>query len=488
LAADPIQRDIGRGVAWVGLASALVALCDIAALAVILKLWVSRHEFGLVSVVVTLFGALQLVGEAGLPAAVVGRDEPDDDRLSTMYWVGLAIGAALYAVVWFAAPLVASLHGDPVIASLFRVVGLVVLIRPLYTTHGGVMRRALGFRRISALRMVANVVELVAKVGSAAAGAGLWCFAFGPLARELVYAIGYSALSRWHPRLTCQPRRIVDDFRFGMRSTGGELVFQLYSNFDYQVVSYVFGAAALGIYRAAYELVLEPVRFVSNVVTVVAFPAFARLRDNRAAVLDQLVRFARQNLIVVLLLVAVVLAASEEVLLVVLGPGYASAATAARILALVGVLRALSHLGPPLLDGLGRPDLTLRYQLTAAVVLATSFIAFAELGSSFRAVAVAWAVGYPLAFAYLASLALAQLGVTAGALLRPLARIALAIAGAAVAGVALRAAALAMGWPPGARLAVTATGVLVSAFVLLYLLEGLSPRSIIATLRQRSQP
>ncbi|HWU87773.1 MAG TPA: oligosaccharide flippase family protein, partial [Kofleriaceae bacterium] len=430
------KRTIDRGIAWVGLASSLVALFDLVALALILHYWVTTKEFGDVSVVVTLFGALQLAAELGLPAAVVQRDDPDDDRLSTVFWLGLAAGAAQYALVFAAGPLVGRLHGEPIVGDLFRGAGLVLLIRPHYTTHQALLRRRLQFKELSSVRMAANTVEFATKLGAAVAGAGVWCFALGPIARELTYAIGVPLRARWRPRRVCRPRLVAADLRFGMRATGGELLFQLYSNLDYQVVAYAFGTTSVGLYRAAKELVLEPVRFVSNVVTVVAFPAFARLRGDRAAVIEQYVAFTRQNLVVVLLLLSVVVVAAEDVLSVVLGTRYAAAAGAARILAIVGVFRALSHLGPPLLDGLGRPDLSLRYHVTAATVLSALFLGAAAIGDGFFAVAAAWAAGYPLAFGVLSWMVLSQLELTPLAYVRRVGRIAGWIAMAAAAGFA----------------------------------------------------
>ncbi|HWO22296.1 MAG TPA: oligosaccharide flippase family protein [Kofleriaceae bacterium] len=476
------KRSVARGIAWVGLASSLVALFDLVALALILNFWVSAQEFGAVSIVVTAFGALQLAAELGLPAAIVGRADPDDDRLSTIFWIGILAGLAEYGLVFAAAPLIARAHGEAIVGPLFRVAGIVLLIRPLYTTHQALLRRSLRFPELSAVRMAANAVELCTKVGSALAGAGVWCFALGSIARELVYAIGVPLRARWRPRRVLRPRLVRPDFRFGMRSTGGELLFQLYSNLDYQVVAYAFGTTSVGIYRAAKELVLEPVRFVSNVVTVVAFPTFARLRDDRPAVVEQYVAFTRQNLAAVLGLLSVVVVAGEDVLGVLLGAQYAAAADAARILAIVGVFRALSHLGPPLLDGLGRPDQSLRYHVTAALVLSVAFVAATHLGETFFAVSVAWAVAYPIAFAVLMGMVFTHLEVSVFAYLRRVGRLVLCIVAAAGAG--LVAHHLAAELRAGVRLALSAGVMLGMGATLLALYEGFSPRAIVRALRR----
>ena len=479
---DPARRSVARGVAWVAVAASLVAVLDLAALALILRTWVTTAEFGTVSIVVTVFAALHLIREAGLPAALVQREDADEDKRSTVFWLGCASGVAVYAVVWCVAPWIAAAHAQPVIAPLFRVVGLMLVIRPLYAVQDALLRRDLRFRELSTVRIAANAVEFAVKLGVAIGGGGLWAFALGPLAREVTYAIGVPLQARWRPRWICRPRMLGADLRFGLRATGGELLYQVYSNFDFQVVAYTWGPAALGLYRAAYDMVLEPVRFVSGVVTVVAFPTFARLRHDRAAIAAQFIAFCRQNLVIVLLVVGIIVVAAADLLEGLFGIEYVVAAPAARILAVVGVLRALGHLGPPLLDGVGLPGLTLRYQVVATVTLSTMFVIAANVGTSFTAIAVAWAVGYPLAFALLWATVLGELGLGVLAYLRRIHRIpaVIALASAAAAGVH---SALPDGGA-GIRIAVTALTVLGVGLSLLAWLEGITPRAIARSLRR----
>ena len=95
-------------------------------------------------------------------------------------------------------------------------------------------------------------------------------------------------------------------------------------------------------------------------------------------------------------------------LILTLFPKYDGAAPAVRILCAVAVLRAIGFVAPPLLDGVGFPQRTLRYMIVAAIAMPASYIIGAiTLGDTlgFESVAVAWAVGYPIAFIVLIWLA-----------------------------------------------------------------------------------
>lgn len=150
-----------------------------------------------------------------------------------------------------------------------------------------------------------------------------------------------------------------------------------------------------------------------------------------------------------------------------------------RILCFVGILRSLGFLGPPLLDGLGRPELTLRYMIAAAVCTTGGYIIGAEvLGDQFKAmsVAIAWAVFYPLAFGILAYLVVKTIHLDTRRFLAETWGI---IACNAIAGVAAFLAQLACGGLPAwARMIVV---IVVLGGVLIPLLDkwqGLSFRSM----------
>src|SRR5690606_14960025 len=212
------------------------------------------------------------------------------------------------------------------------------------------------------------------------------------------------------PRLVFKPREVVQYIRFGIRTASSQVLYQLYTNLDYPIVGYYFGAWANGIYAGAYFFVLEPVKTIANVVIDVAFPTFARLRNDPPQLVDQFIKFTRLNLIAVLpFIVLIVLVLPEFLRVFYVGSKWTEfdvpyVVQAANILCLVGLLRALGFLGPPLLDGIGHPERTLRYMVIAAITVPGMFVLSANvLGDhvGFLSVAIGWAVGYPIAFAAL---------------------------------------------------------------------------------------
>lgn len=460
-----------RGLKWHGAAGSLVGVLDFAGVVIVLALWVTPEQYGAVALAMMFFPVLDVAGDLGLSAAVIQRDDHSPERIATVFWMCLGTSLALCGLLALFAPRWAALHGQPAIGAMLLAWGGKLVFQNCYLIPQALLRRDLRFRELATVRIVANLVELAAKLGLAALGAGLWCFVGARLCNVLCTGLGTQWCRPWRPALTFRPRAAAAWARFGLSTSASQLLFHLYTNADYAVVSLWFGRAATGLYKIAYELALEPVRMLTNTVGEVAFPVLARLRTDRAALIEQFVTFSRVSLAAVLPFVALILAGADEILVLAWGPVWADAAGAARLLCLVGALRAFSAVIPPLLDGIGRPGLTLAYMSTASIVVPACLVAAAAmLGGrlGWTSVAVGWAVGYPIAVAVLLWLSLRELELSLGGWLTGVAAVpacvSVALVGATAAGWL---AALVVPATPLLRLAVVA-GVLAGSVALLY--------------------
>jgi O-antigen/teichoic acid export membrane protein len=451
-----IEARVRRGTAWVGLAAAAVGALDVVALVVMLRRWVTAEELGVATLAVALFPVLELLADCGLVTALVQRHETDEPTLSGVFWLNILFALGLLAVLAVVGPLFGRFHGHPVVGQLLIGYGVKLVLQSTWTIPNALLKRELRFKELALIRIGANLGDLAGKVGFAAAGHPIWCFVAGQLCHAVIYTVAVHAVRRWRPGLALRPRAVLGHFRFGAQATSAQLLFQFYSNFDYQVVGHVFGATALGIYRVAYDLVLYPVHFLSGITTDVALPAFARLRLESSRLVAQFLAFARQNLLLTLPAVVLVLVEADD-LLVTFFPRCTGGAAVARVLCLVGLLRSMSLLFPPLLDGLGRPGAYLRVAaLTAAVMPIAFVVAALTAGQSLgmMAVALAWAAVYPLAFAVLARLGLSLMGLPIGDYLRRAGAVVAMAAGTLLPALVLRWAGT--GWAPATRLVAVA--------------------------------
>jgi O-antigen/teichoic acid export membrane protein len=472
-----MQKSVNRGLAWIGVASSLVGVLDVVATLLILNFWIGTEDYGVVTKCIWIFPILDVATD--LTTAVIQHESYDQRTASAVFWFNMLIATVLFAVIVFGAPFLATeFYGHAVIGWMLIAYGTKLIWQNAYLMPMALMKRELRFKELSVIRVIANIAEFGVKVGFAAGGWGIWCFALGPLARGVVTAVGVQICHPWVPQMVLSFREAKAHVMFGMRTSGSQLLFHTYTNLDYPVVGYYFGDHYLGLYRLAYEVVLEPVRIISAVVVDIAFPAFARLRHKKDRLVQQLISFTRVNLITVMMYSAVVFVTADELLAVVF-PAYTEAADAVRILCIVAIVRSISYVLPPLLDGIGKPHHTFVYSLVATIMLPLMFLLGAVLlGDRFGmlSVAISWAVGYPLAFLVLLWLALQSIEWTLGKYLRSIGGVALCMIAGGLVGEGVH-------WALGGmtaviRLGVSAGVIVVVIGLLLAYTQGISIRSI----------
>lgn len=403
----PLSTKVARGVAWAAGAQAIIAIADLVSQILVVALWVSPKDFGIVMAAIPFYTALDTAADLGVTASLVQRDDHTPDRVSTVFWFNVLISSGMFLLLFVLAPMYGRFVGDAVVGWLLIAYGGKLIFQNVYAIPFALLRKEMRFSEIAVARTIAHVCESVARIVFASMGYTIWCFTLAALTRAFVFGVVMQLRHPFIPRFVFKPRDVTPFIRFGIRSSASQVLYQIYTNLDYVVVKLFFGRAANGIYAAAYYIVLEPVKTIANVVIDVAFPTFARMRNDREALIDQFIKFARLNLIAVLPFVVLILLVIPEFLTTFYtGDNWtadklALCAQAARILCIVGMLRALGFLGPPLLDGLGKPGLTLRYMAFAAIIVPGMFVLSAVLLGDrlgFLSVAVGWAVGYPLAF------------------------------------------------------------------------------------------
>jgi O-antigen/teichoic acid export membrane protein len=485
-----LSTRINRGVAWAAVAQAVIAIADLVSQVLVVALFVSSDDLGLAAGAMAFYTLLDTAADFGVTSALIQRDDHTPEAVSTVFWFNLLVASGLFGLLLVLGPLYGRFQGKPILGWLLIGYGGKLVFQNVYAIPFAMLRRELRYAEIAKARIAAHLCESVARIAFAALGYTVWCWTLAALTRGLVFGVIMQWRHRFVPRLVFQPREVMPYVRFGLRTAASQILYQLYTNLDYAVVLHVFGERANGIYTLAYFVVLEPVKTIANVVIDVAFPAFARLRSDRAGLMKQLLQFTRLNLIVVLPFVALILLVIPEFLRLCYSGGkwtadeLALCGQAARILCIVGMLRGLGFLGPPLLDGIGRPELTLRYMVSATVLVPAMFVIGAiALGDrlGFLSVAVAWAAGYPLAFAVLAYLVVRSIELPVGPYLRASWGIFGCCAGGALAGLVMSL--VLAGMSDGVRMVAVGGTSLAITGALLAGWQGITPRSIAAALR-----
>ena len=481
-----LQTQVNRGIAWSGASQAIIAIADLLSMFIVVVKLVPPEHYGIACGALALYPALDVAADLGVTASIIQRDDHSPEKLSTVFWFNLLVSLGLFAIVAVVGPLYAKFQHHPIIYGLLLAYGGKLLFQNVYAIPFALMKKNLQFETIAKTRIVAHLAESIARVVFAMLGYSIWCFTLAALCRVVIFGVVIQLRQPFIPKLVFRPREVADYISFGARAAASQLLYQVYVNLDYLFVLHYFGDVANGIYSFAFWLVLEPVRTISNVVSDVAFSTFARLRFDREKLIAQLTRFIRLNLMAVLPFIVIIALVVPDIF-AMSSHAWTPAerelgVQAVRLLCLVGLLRALGFLGPPLLDGVGRPELTLRYMIVAAISVTAAFWICAHVfaGLGLISIALGWTIAYPVAFVVLAIMVVRQIQLPMRAFLNNTVGIAACSAAGFVVGLGVSM--ITPMFAPLLRLTIIAGASLATTALLLITWQRITPRSIRASM------
>ena len=310
-----------------------------------------------------------------------------------------------------AAPLIASVLGDPSLTNYLRISAVIPIAYAFYAVFIGYANGRRWFGAQAGFDVGFSTLKLALVVGLPWAGFGVFGAVAGfSLASLLILAGAWLVIGRAALTPGGEGRSASEIFRYQIAVVGHVAVTNLLMQTDLLMVKALFregdASAAAGLYGAAVKLAQIP-QSILVALNFLIFPYIARATASSSGV--EAAPYVRQALRVGLTLTAgpaVVLAVlAPGALALVFGPAYTAAAAALTLLAIGYVALALLTMATTILNGAGRPVTSLMISLGALAVLAVLarlWIPSHGLSGGAAASASGYALGLTAALAVLA--------------------------------------------------------------------------------------
>jgi O-antigen/teichoic acid export membrane protein len=389
-----LRSRVLHGIAWKVVSQVVVQFSRVV-VAIVLARLLTPDDYGLAAMVLVFAALIFIFSDLAFGAALVQRRAITDRDRSTAFWMTSAGGLAFTLIGIALSGPIASLYGEPEVRPLFAALSLSFFVTALGTTQKALLTREMDFRRLEVRLMAGTVAAAAAGICAAAFGAGAWAI----ITQQLMLAAVSTALlwfsSSWRPRLDFSLASLRSMSGFTGNVLGTQVLFYLSRNADNLLIGRFLGAAPLGAYALAYNLVFLPLSRVASPIQEVLFPAFSRLQDDRRALASAWVRVNR--LVAALCLPALLglVIVAPEFVVVVLGERWEAAIPVIQILAWAGLLQSLQRLNSSVLQACNSTGTLFRFSLVASTANVISF----AIGLRWGIVGVA--AGYALSNTFL---------------------------------------------------------------------------------------
>jgi len=299
-------------------------------------------DFGLVGMVMVFSGVAGIFANFGFKSALVQRQGLAERHLHAVFWFNLLIGAALTVIFIASAPLLADFFHTAALVQVTRAMAFSFLLGAFSIVPGALLQRQMRFATLTKIEV--GVTLGCGAVGATMAflGCGVWSLVANMLlttactSAALMWAAGY------RPRWTFDRAAIRELFGYSTHLVGANLINYGARNADNLIIGKLLGAASLGIYSRAYNLMLLPITQVISVLSEVMFSTFCSIQDDRPRIKRIYLRAMAMIGAISFPVVLGLWAVADPFVLSFFGPQWVEVAPLLQILLLVSVTQCLA--------------------------------------------------------------------------------------------------------------------------------------------------
>ncbi len=353
-----------------------------------------ESDYGLFAMATVFISFVLLISELGLSSALMQKKNITLLHQRQIFGLVIIVGVVITTAIVIAAPFIADFYRDERLTALITVLGLQFILIPFYVVPRATMERNLNFKSRAIIELIASVISSFITLYCATIGLGVWALIFGHITTVICSVIGYNYANPFKHLPTFNFKGVRGMLSFGGFTMGSRWLWFFSSNADMIIAGRLLNIDTVGLYKFATHIASLPAQKISPIINQIAFPAFAKIQDDREQVADHYLK-AVGLLSMISFPILWGLASISSFIPSYLGEHWSGAIPALRVLCFVLPLRMLNGLTPSITGALGHPEKDFKNQVWLFVTMVSAYYIGCETGGLMGLV-YAWAIGFPL--------------------------------------------------------------------------------------------
>ena len=218
---------------------------------IILANILSPDDFGVVAAAMIIISFSQIICESGFAKAIVQRKEHCHLILNTAFWMNVALGIALFFLMFFSANLFSILFDDERIADVVKILSVQIIFASISSIFIAVHQRDFKFKNIFFARSLTNILPALISIPYALNDGGYWALVYSALFANLIQLCVLWWQCKWKLSTDVDLREALKLFLFSRWIILSALLGWFFLWVDGMVVVSFLGTFQLGIYRTA---------------------------------------------------------------------------------------------------------------------------------------------------------------------------------------------------------------------------------------------
>ena len=336
-------------------------------------------DYGAIGILMIFIALSMVFIDAGFGNALIQKTNPTEEDYSTIFYFNLIISIAIFLLLFFTAPLIATFYKMELLCNLLRVLSLVLIINALSLIQDCRLRKEMNFKVLSIATVVSAIIGAIIGIYTAYIGYGVWSLVIYNIVEATIRSTILWFMCRWLPLFCFSWNSIKQLFKFGGFLLANSFLFTLRRSAIAIFMGKLYTATDLGYYSQAKKLEEVPVSGIQSVIGQVTFPLFAAVKDD----MERLLTAQRKGNItlafICIPLMTIFFILSQDLIIGLYTDKWASSIPYLRILCICGIFVSLQEVNANIITALGYSGLYFKWSIVKTIVL----FVFLLIGSFF---------------------------------------------------------------------------------------------------------
>lgn len=329
------------GFSWLSAFRIVTRVVSLGKTAIVAR-FLSPAQFGLFGIATLLLALVEVITETGVNVFLVQEKDDIDEYLSTAWIVSIVRGVIIAAIMIACTPFVSRFFNAPDAAPLLYVMSLVPLLRGFINPAVVKFQKELLFKKEFFFRTVVLSIEIISTIVLLLINPEpislIWGLVIGVIC-EVVFSFW---IVQPRPRFNYNRSYLSKLIHHGKWITGAVIFNYGFERGGNIAVGRLLNTQALGIYDMAYRFSMLPITEVADMVNRVVFPVYVKISDDYTRLKRAYVRTIGIVSLIVLPFGIIAFLFPEFIVRIILGDTWIAVAPVLQILAVLGVIRAIS--------------------------------------------------------------------------------------------------------------------------------------------------
>lgn len=341
------------GLFWAFSGSGMQAVLKLVVLGFLARL-LTEADFGIVALCITVTAFTDMFAKLGIGLAIVQREEIEERHIRVGFSLTIILSVVFAALLWALSPPIAAFYGEPTLIPLLRVLAFGLLVDGIGGIARSLANRDLNFRLRAGTEAVSYFVGYgLVSIVLGYLNFGPWALIIGIMAQKVISTVTFLFFKPHSKRPQFDRDAAAHLIYYGSGYSLSDILFRGASQGDYIVVGRSLGAAALGTYQKAYQLMVLPAMLFGSALDNVLFPAMSKVQNDKKTIGTVYRRGVAFTALFTLPASVVLFVFAREYVLILLGSQWTGAILPFQILAIGMILRQSSSMSDSLIRAKG---------------------------------------------------------------------------------------------------------------------------------------